>query len=122
VEGPVTGQKRWRLRAGDLVEGFIQGIRGHRGIEAAQGILDSAGEQDLLEGLTLRCGLLWGDVGAEDGCVAEGGEPGKSRFFNEGFCKGHDLVSPLFLFGPNSSQISWIGFSSNAFFIAPMAF
>jgi len=86
-----------------------------------QSILESAGEQDLLEGLTLRCGLARGDVGAEDGCVAQGGEPGEGGRFDNGFCKGHSRSTFLFR-GLYSSHIFSIGFSSNVFLIIGIAF
>jgi len=39
MKSPVVGQERWRMRAENFAEGFVQGIRWHRGIEAAQGVL-----------------------------------------------------------------------------------
>jgi len=122
MEGAVVGQERGRFRAGDFAKGFFQGVGWDSGIEAAQGFAEAAGEENLLEGLALGRWLFWGDVGAEDGGVAEGGKPGECGFFDEGFCEGHDFVPLIIRFGRNSSQISWIGFSPNAFFIGSMAF
>lgn len=39
--------------------------------------MEAAGEDDLQEGFALGSGLFGCDVGAEDGGVAEGGEPGE---------------------------------------------
>jgi len=40
---------------------------------------------DGLEEHALGCGLFGGDVGAKDGGIAEGGEPGEGGFFDFGF-------------------------------------
>lgn len=94
MKSAIVDEKRRRLLAGDFAYGLFQGIRGHRGIEAAQGIAEVTDEEHLLEGLTLGCGLLWCDVGAEDRCVAKGSEPGEGGFFYIGFSEWQGAISP----------------------------
>jgi len=65
VKGPIVGQEGGRLGPGVFAEGFLQGIGWDPWIETAQGILEAAGEEDFLEGLTLGGGLFWGDVWAK---------------------------------------------------------
>jgi hypothetical protein len=66
MKGPIAGQERGRLGTGDFAESFLQGIRWHRRIEAAESIAEALSEEDLKEGRALGCGLFGGDFWAED--------------------------------------------------------
>jgi len=56
VEGAVVGQERGGFRTGDFAEGFFEGICWNRGIQAEEGVVKAAGEDDLQEGLALGAG------------------------------------------------------------------
>ena len=72
----VVGQESGGIGADDFLEGLVEGICGDGGIQAAEGIVEAASEEHLLEGRTLGGGLTWGDVWAEDR-----GEGFEKRFY-----------------------------------------
>jgi hypothetical protein len=89
MEGSVVGQKRGGYSACDFAEGLVKGVRWDGWVKAAEAIIEAASEEYLQEGLALSGWFFGGDVGTEDGGVAEGGEPGECGFFNMGFSQGH---------------------------------
>ena len=114
VESSIVGQERGGLGVGDFAEGFFQGVGWDGGIQAAEGIMEAACEEDILEGLALGGGLFGGDVGTKDSCIAQGGKPLEGNLFNERFGEGHGtsftdipftLSSPDSSFGNNKSRI-----------------
>lgn len=72
VESTIVGQERWGLCVGDFAKDFFQDFGWDRGIKTAEGIMEAASKEYLLEGLALGSGLAGSDVGTEDGGVAEG--------------------------------------------------